>query len=452
MDHSGNHEPIFPNRVGFHYFPDILHFNDAEIQRWLPILKRLQAQWLVILTPIERAIPESFIQAFSSEEINLIIDFDLAAGMPFIRSDLEPLIEVYGKWGAKYILLNHTPNLKKSWTPRDWGNSELIANFSNQFIEFARISLDSGIRPVFSPLYPGGDYWDMAFLKNCGFYILDHASDMVINNLTFSAYGWDFGKSLDWGIGGQAAWPQAKAYHTSNGTQDQMGFRSHEWYSAVVESIFSKKFPFLLFQIGLPGEKTHLVPDVHKLDINKLDAMIRLLNRENVFNMEVPGELLNHIPDEVISGNFYLLASDNPQDLDFQWFSPLGEALLPAQAFFIRHQPKVETDLYSTGKINKDPEKNRNFKFNRYILISEQLCEQIPDLLEKLHPYLIRHKPLVGSNQTEAIQSAVIVYISTDFESNNDLLDDLRVNGSLVMTFHPDEIPNMISELSHAEE
>src|SRR5574340_797115 len=55
---SGTQPFIRPGRLGFHYFPDTLHYTERDLQQWLPVLLDLGASWLVIRSDATRAIPE----------------------------------------------------------------------------------------------------------------------------------------------------------------------------------------------------------------------------------------------------------------------------------------------------------------------------------------------------------------------------------------------------------
>ena len=35
-------------RIGFHYFPDTLHYRDVDVNTWLPELQALAASWLTV--------------------------------------------------------------------------------------------------------------------------------------------------------------------------------------------------------------------------------------------------------------------------------------------------------------------------------------------------------------------------------------------------------------------
>ena len=49
------------DKVGFHYRTDTDHFSGKDLGQWLPRLKQLNASWIVLNTPLRRAIPEAFI-------------------------------------------------------------------------------------------------------------------------------------------------------------------------------------------------------------------------------------------------------------------------------------------------------------------------------------------------------------------------------------------------------
>ena len=449
MEHTNNIEYPQTNRVGFHYFDDTLHFGESDAQCWLPVIKKLNVNWLVLQSSIFRAIPESFIQVFRSEGINLIADFNLRAGDPFSWSDIEPLINAYGKWGIKYVLLNKQPNIKESWTPDGWADPQIVSKYSQQFLEFAQISLENGIRPIYSPLFPGGKYLDLAFVEDSVNWLIDHANLSVINNLTFSAYAWDHGHALDWGIGGRAAQPKNNFFQVSKNQQSQKGFRTYEWYSEIIETKFSKKMPFILFQIGFPGLSDQFSIHHDFADINKLMAVHKLLNRENVYDPEEPQKILNHIPEYVISGNFFILSSNIQQHVPYQWFSNNSEALPPAQAFFIRNTSSDNSSVENNLSEKSFDEKEKLFEFNRYILISETLQPQTDNLIEALQPYIVEHKPVIGYSVADAARSAVILIIGSHDENMDSHINHLRLNGSLVKHIHPDEISTMKNEKNY---
>ena len=63
------------NRIGFHYFPDNQHYQQRDLKAWLPKLRDLGTGWLVLHTPVTRALPEDFIQGLLQGNIQPILHF-----------------------------------------------------------------------------------------------------------------------------------------------------------------------------------------------------------------------------------------------------------------------------------------------------------------------------------------------------------------------------------------
>jgi hypothetical protein len=276
-------------------------------------LIELNAQWLVIQSPVNRAIPEGFIRSLTASGINLLIDFNSSFSAEIDWHDLELLISFYGKWGAKYALLNQHPNQQVSWAANQWGNPDLIGTVVSQFIRFGTLCLENGIRPVFPLLTPGGDYWDLAFLKIALLNLKEAAPLAIQNNFVISAAAWDWGKSLDWGVGGQERWPKVKPYKSPLESQNQLGFRTFEWYASIAQDVFDKSIPILLLQAGLSNDPQNPDVDVHSSELEKLLAIYRLLKGENVYEALDESRILQSIPPDVIGCCFYLLSSDGIQ-------------------------------------------------------------------------------------------------------------------------------------------
>ncbi len=447
MEHQATKNYHLPNRFGFHYFPDCRHYTEKDIQRWLPALKEINAQWLVINSPINRAISEEFIRSFSNSGIDLVINFNAPLSDSFDWHDLELLLAFYGKWGAKYALLNLHPNQKKSWTGNKWGDAHLIDTVVGDFIHFGSICLENNIRPIFPLLTPGGDYWDLAFLKTALLKLKKEAPLSIQNNFILSAAAWDGNKSLDWGAGGQSSWPNVKPYKFPKDSQNQLGFRTCEWYAPIANEVFGKNIPILLLQAGVSNDPLDAESSFQSSGLDKLLAIYHLVKGENVYESFDGSRLLSPISSDVIGCCFYLLSSDIDAHKTLQWFSPDGVRLPPAQAIYIAEQ----------GGQNKQPEIEpiesqirENFRHNRYILIAEELQPETPALLELLHPYIEKFRPMIGYSVAEAKRSAMILAIAPSFGPEPADFELIRNNGSLVKVIRPGEIPAYLKEYEHA--
>src|SRR5512139_1133430 len=103
------------SRLGLHYFPDTLHYRDADLQTWLPELQALGAGWLVLRTEQYRAIPEPFLRGLKQAGIEPLIQFPLSLeDLPDLK-EIGTLLDVYARWGARYMAFYDRPNTRNAW-------------------------------------------------------------------------------------------------------------------------------------------------------------------------------------------------------------------------------------------------------------------------------------------------------------------------------------------------
>lgn len=448
MDHQVLKTIRMPDRTGFHYFPDCLHYTEKDIQRWLPALKELNSHWLVIQAPRNSAIPEDFIRAISSGDINLVINFEIPLSEEIEWYDLELYLSSYGKWGAKYAILNQHPNLQRSWKNHQWGDPLLINSFVDQFIKFGAICLKNNIKPVFPLLTPGGDYWDLSFLKIALSQLNKNASAAILNNFVLSAAAWQWENPLDWGAGAQVRWPDIKPYKLPKESENHFGFRAYEWYVQIAHEIFERSIPILLLQAGISNDPQNSNKKLVPASMEELLAIIHLLKSENIYDSLNQTHLLNPVSSDVIGCCFFLLSSDSSDYEACQWYTSEGKRLPPAQAIFIREQNNPN----NTQQINQgEPEQDLSFKNNRYIYISDELKNDSQKLLEQLDPYIQKYLPLIGNSAEEALQSAVVLAITSGSLEDHAILEPVKNSSGLVKILHPYEIPAFMKEQNDAK-
>ena len=99
--------PTPPNnhRVGIHYFPDVFHFKQSDLQTWLPMISSINASWMTLHAPASYAIPEFFINALKSNHIEPILQLQGMTNHLASIEDLKLLLNSYSKWGVHYISL-----------------------------------------------------------------------------------------------------------------------------------------------------------------------------------------------------------------------------------------------------------------------------------------------------------------------------------------------------------
>ena len=438
MDHIKTGIDIVTNRFGIHYFPDSLHYGENDLKLWLPRLQQLNAGWLVVNSPTSRAIPEEFISGIAQAGIRPVVDFNFPLSEAVPWSDLEVLLRAYGRWGVSHALLNRQPNNQSAWSVEDWRRSDLVQSFTRQFQQFAQLALDCGINPVYAPLVQGGDYWDLSFLEASIKQIREESSSFLINNLTFSAYAWDQDKNLDWGAGGSRVWKDVKAYKVPKASQDQRGFRAYEWYQDVIQSVLGKKLPMLLFQAGTANDPILPESKSRQTNCQNQELIFRLLNGENVYTPEIPQQLISAITSDVKACCFYLLSSNDAEDKDYTWFSSSGSAQPSAKTILEIRQKNAKSEEKSPSSA---PEKDSYvFDHGRYILIAQSLKPRMQEILQKMHAYISRYKPMVGFSCEEAKKSAYILVIAYQEDFPQKEIEQLQSSGSLVRVIHPDEL------------
>ena len=445
MDHLTQEKTFISNKFGFHYFLDVEQFNTTDSHLWFRKLQEINAKWLVIQNPQFRAIPEEFIRSFSDTGINLIINFNEDVSSDVNLSSLTTLLNVYGKWGVKYAYLFDKPNLQSKWGDIKWNNHDIVKTHLNKFIPFAQLCVKNHIKPVFSPLFPGGDYWDLAFLEESLESLASLETPHIKNNLILSAFGWDWGHSIEWGSGGKKKWPETKPFHQKQNTQNQQGFRTYEWYLELSEKVFGKRLPIIILEAGIPNDR-FIGNSVDTVRKDNLFAITHLLAGENVYDPKHPELLLSPIPHEVIGCNFFILSAQKENKyFPYRWFTSEGIPLAPARALgSTDNTPTVQAEE-QPARIN-NPIEEFHFKYRRYILLSNSLKQDMPSILEKLDPYIRNFKPHVGFSKVEAANAAYILIIT---DKKKDILPNDVKNlskNSIIKIISPNEIAKLLSE------
>jgi hypothetical protein len=287
-------------RVGIHYFPDTKHYSHADLERWLPIMQNMGANWAVLVAPIDRAIPQEFIDGLIASDINPVIHFNASLAEPPSVSDLQPLMAAYANWGVRFVVFFDRPNLRSQWPVQGWTQRGLVNRFLEIFQPLAQAAIENGLTPVFPALEPGGDFWDTAFLRAALEALAENGEGTLRESLVLGAYAWTEDKSMTWGAGGPESWPATMPYHTPANSEDQRGFRIFDWYNAISRAVLGKELPIILIGAGVQRESG-----------KTLDAQqgTRAINITETLQREPDPDKNNRVPANVISCNFWLLSA-----------------------------------------------------------------------------------------------------------------------------------------------
>ena len=318
--------------IGFHYFPDELHYRRADLQAWLPELVALETRWVTLIGSLTRAVPEPFIRSLFDAGIEPIIHIPAVPtkrdSQQAVVSTLNSLFRSYARWGVRYVAAFSEPNMRAAWSPADWGQSGLVERFLDLLIPVLDAQLEAGLQPVYPALRAGGDYWDTAFLEASldGFARRGRAD--LARQLTFAVNLWSYNRPLDWGKGGRQRWPDTKPYLTPPGSQDQRGFHLFEWYDEVIQASLSEARPFICIAGGprLGDQTDPALPALddlrHASCIHDVMATIRS----------------DSLPRHLLNLNLWLLsAADGSPFAAEAWYRPDGATLTAVEA--LKAQP-----------------------------------------------------------------------------------------------------------------
>ncbi len=430
------HSPTDNNRIGFHYFPDTLHYRETDLNAWLPELKALGASWLTLVAPADRAIPEVFIKGVIDAGIEPILHFHLSLKTPPKLTDLTVLFDVYANWGVKYVVLFNRPNCHEEWGNNNWAQQNLVLRFLDFFVPLAEAVCKAGMTPVFPPLEPGGDFWDTAFLRSGLQGMFDQGHQRLLDKLALSAYAWAHSLPLNWGAGGPERWAGALPYSTPEDEENQMGFRVFDWYTTICEAVLGKKLPILLLATGSHPNQTE---NSKSLEMTEGQHALRnlqiagLLAGEEIKDGEIK---LKPIPEHILAGNFWVLAA-NPKSLEANaaWYLAEGSTSQAVEYLkeWLRSKPKqtvaisksLHEEIIRTSRHSDKPVKH-------YLLLPTFEWGVANWHLEVIRPFIKKHMPTIGFSIDEATTANKVTIVGGERAFPSTEIQKLKVAGCIV--------------------
>ncbi|MGH2582708.1 MAG: hypothetical protein ACRDFQ_07415 [Anaerolineales bacterium] len=419
-------------RIGIHYFADTSHYSNSDIELWLPRLKGLGINWIVLRAPLDRSIPQEFISALIDSDIQPILHFQLPLDSQVSPDDLQSMFRAYANWGVRFAVLFDRPNLRVMWPAAGWTQRGLVTRFLDAFIPFAHSAFTAGLAPVFPPLEPGGDYWDTAFLRACLEGLMEKGEGMLLEEMALGAYAWTGNRSMVWGAGGPEAWPATLPYSTPEGSEDQRGFRIFDWYNAVSRASIGRELPIIIVAAGVQREKTKI------LDAQPADRAIRMaetLQRTPDANKN------NTVPENVLACNLWLLSAPLEGTTGaYAWFKPTGGDTKIAEAWLTWRNgvasPQKSIDgvighavASGSGDITfNSGSSSGNRPIRHYLLLPANGGWDF----ESIRAYVEQHQPTIGTSIQEALHAARVTLVGGLQAFSDDLLGILIAAGCTV--------------------
>jgi hypothetical protein len=330
------HSSTSNNRLGAHYVPDFEHYREVDLSNWLSHYQGYKLQWLILQAPLHYAIPESFIKQIISSGIEPVLHFKPNISQRNNIEEYDILFSAYAKWGVRYVILFDRPNCRHSWLSSDWTQANLVERFLDYYLPYAELLIERQLVPVFSPLEPGGDYWDTAFLRAALDGLKRRATNALLNQLAISAYAPapPLEKPFYWGQGGPERWPDTRPYFTPDDQQDHQGFFIYEWYLAIASAVLGKTLPILLLEVAKQETLSNPMQAIPQEQKNRISSLIQLCRESFSRNGESSDSnmMLTSFPPQLLACNFWDLsilqasieAHSHPQDGSLDLISRLA--------------------------------------------------------------------------------------------------------------------------------
>ncbi len=308
--------PPRDTHLGLHYFPDSHHFGTEALRRWLPELVRLPLSWLTLRATMRVPVPAAFLNELRQAGIEPVVIIEHQPGVEWEQRTIEEQAQHYARAGARYVALLHEPNRERSWSVGEWQRPHLVSRVMRLLLPALETFAGAGLFPLLPALYPGGDYWDTAFLASMLDQVAERGSATLLERLGLAIQPLAFNRPLGWGEGGQAQWPDARPFASL--LQDHRGWRLWEWYEQITRARLGRALPMIAVAGGAP------LGSQEQADLPALSV-----ERHTERNLDI-ARLMRGAgrPESLFNVNFWLLAADERDPAHAQaWFRADGSTL-----------------------------------------------------------------------------------------------------------------------------
>lgn len=456
MDIKAYWRPKGDTGIGFHYYPNMFHYSKADLDFWLPELKGMGASWLVLLSDVVDPIPSFFIKGLVQADIEPLIRVYTPTVRPIDQKALRSLLETYKALGVHYVHVYNEPNLTNEWDWGEWAKPALVDRFMEMLTPCLETTKAVGLYPVFTPLSPGGNYWDTVFLKTALDYLVLKGKADLLDTMAVAIHNYVSNKPLDWGKGGPARWPDARPYYCPEGSQDHVGFYLFEWYDAIIRARIGRSLPLICYENGpIVGARDHpKYPPVDEASHARLAVDMTKMLMDNV------------VPDYVFNNAFWLLANSHGSPFEAHaWYKESGYRLPAVQAMKdLPKHPRQNAQPQPTPDRGSAPQDHPIY---HYVLcpvwewgVSEWYWRMLANYVKAFKPVcgfsveeasLARYVTIIGKppgvpSDAEAVLRAAGCRVErvagADAAETQKILDQLASQGRRFLNFEASEAPS----------
>ncbi len=229
--------------IGFRLPED--QYQHLGTDHWLSILRSTGASWAVLPCRHPQSVPAALLMDLASRDIETVVQVIVNPVAPIETNLLRNLLARYRDCGVHYISFYDRPNCVSHWSLADWRKPQLVRRFMDMFLPCVERASELGLFPLLSPLEPGGDYWDTAFLTGALQEIKERGKIPFLDRLGVGIYNYAYNRPLSWGQGGRARWKDCLPYHTPPGSEDHIGFYLFQWYEEVIREQIGYSLPLI---------------------------------------------------------------------------------------------------------------------------------------------------------------------------------------------------------------
>jgi len=429
IQHSTKHTTTYNTGIGFHYYPDELHYRSTDLDYWLPKLQNLGASWLTLVSSTNRSIPETFLSPLVQSGIEPIIHIKTDYIKPLDIDVIKSTMHAYANWGIKYICVFDCPNMRMAWKTGHFEHIRLVERFVDCWIPIAQLQIECGLPAVLTPLYQGGIYWDTSFLGAVLEAIVNRQHQEIIDKLVLGIYSFAGGHAADWGRGGNKTWPASQPYRTPPGSQDQTGFWSFDWYAEIMANVLGNIRPMLMIAGG-----------ARQTQINNTTKQNKDIAWHTTCNTSIANAMLSgHLPDYLLNVNFWLLCADEDHPaLDDAWLSTEGD-ITPAATELQNIITKTHPSMITLGReyINS---LNTQKTLKHYILLP-----RFDWGLSEWHwnvagPLVQEHNACCGYSIDAALLSETVTIVANHHEISLDVESKLKQAGCRIHRINSEDL------------
>jgi hypothetical protein len=408
--------------IGFHYYTDLAHYQADDLNRWLGEFKALGVSWLCLLAPISDPLPHFFMQTLLGAEIEPVIRLHTPTVCKVDINDLRRLLDVYAGWGVRYLQVYNEPNVIREWGWEAWSQPALVERFMDLFIPLLEAIVHAGLHPLFPPLAPGGDYWDLSFLRSALQIIVARGRAYLFDRMAIGVHNHPLNKPLMWGYGGQARWPATRPYYCPQRSQDHLGFLLPQWYDEVVRQQVGRSLPFICTENGpRVGDDQH--PNFPGTDEFRhaqisVDMSRRLMDGE--------------LPDYMFNNCFWLLANGEGTPFEAHaWYKADGSQLPAVESVKALHKhPRCWSGLRTDWGSPRPTELGKSLY--HYVLFPQWEWGISGWYWRLALEYVKAFRPTCGFNPVDAAQAQYVTVVGHWRGVSDATVESLRSSGCRV--------------------